>query len=128
MTSELSGDEAGLLAALRAGAAGSWPEEAAIGLLVSAAPSVWWDPRWRAGVVYVDQITRSGELVTLAEIDWSAAVTAARRVPDVPKRQVAVVEVAAAIVAGLLGAGLDPGDLPDVVEAIGHAVQGPPTY
>jgi hypothetical protein len=128
MTQDAAGAE--LVAALRAGAAGSWPEEAAVELLTIAAPAVWQHPDWQTACVQLDQVEVDGAGLVVAEIDWSTAVTAAHQL-DVPAAQVAVVQVAAAIAAGPLGAALGAlgaEDLGPVQEAVAHAVQGPPAY
>jgi hypothetical protein len=122
--------DAGLRAALCAGAAGCWPEEAAIGLLTTAAEAVWRSPAWQQACVALDQLQQDGVALVLAEVDWQVAVEAARIVQASPA-QIAVVQVAAAIATGPLGAGLrdlDPDDLGPVLTALAHVVTGPPTY
>jgi hypothetical protein len=124
-----------LKAALLAGAEGAWPEEAAVQLLLAAAPGVWRHPDWQAGCVQLDHVEQHGASLVLAEVDWPATLawltTAPSRGLDVPARAAAVVQVAAAIATGPLAAalgGLDPGDLDPVLTAIAHAVTGPATY
>ena len=124
-----------LQAALRAGAEGALPEEAAVRLLLAAAPGVWRHPDWQAGCVLLDHVEQQHGTGLVAEVDWPATlawVTAApSRGVDVPAGAAAVVQVAAAIATGPLGAalgGLDPGDLDPVLTAIAHAVTGPPGY
>jgi len=128
--SELSGGEVDVLAALRAGAAGYRPEEAAVGLLTGTVPAVWQHPDWQAACIQFDKIMVDGVALVLAEVDWSAAAAVARR-SGAPAAQVAVVAVAAAIAAGPFGAALGAlgaEDLGPVQEAVAHVVQGPPTY
>ena len=82
--SALTAAEGGLLAALRAGAEGCWPEEAAVGLLTTVAVAVWQHPDWQAACVQLDQVELDGVGLVVAEVDWSIAVAAAERV-DVPR-------------------------------------------
>jgi hypothetical protein len=121
-----------LQAALRAGAEGALPEEAAVQLLIAAASGVWRHPDWQAGCVLLDHVEQHGTGLVVAEVDWPATLAWVAAAPsrgvDVPATQAAVVQVAAAIATGPLGAalgGLDPGDLDPVLTAIAHAVTGP---
>jgi hypothetical protein len=120
-------DPQALQAALRAGAAGYRPEEAAIDMLLGAAPAVWRDRAWQDRCVQTDRIEQDGGGLVLAEVDWAAAVEAVRGM-DVPAAQVAVVQIAADLAAGPLGAALgvlEPEDLDRVLAAVAHAVQDP---